>query len=182
MNDDTTSGDVPMTGNGQNIEARQRARLQTVLDAYGADPARWPEQDRSELASLLEQDTELSDLIGGVRALDRVLDHATAPQARDGAVARILAAATADEDGTVIPLDAARTLHRDTVTVPQRVAWPVAALMAASLLVGAFLGQTDFLTGNGTGTFLTADTTFDEIDDALLGLSSGVIPFTEETL
>ena len=171
-----------MTGNGHNIEARQRARLQAVLDAYGADPARWPEPERSELASLLERDTELSDLIGEVRALDRALDHATAPQVRDGAVARVLAAATDDDDGTVIPLDAARTLHRDTVSVPQRVAWPVAGLMAASLLVGAFLGQTDFLTGTGTGTFLTADTTFDEIDDALLGLSSGVIPFTEETL
>ena len=135
-----------------------------------------------ELAPFLERNTELSELIGEGRALDRVLDHATAPQARDDAVARVMAAAMADDEGTVIPLETARTLHRDAASLPRRMAWPAAGLMAASLLLGAFLGQTDFLTGTGTGTFLTADTTFDEIDDALLGLSSGVIPFTEETL
>lgn len=171
-----------MTGNGHTIEARQRARLEAVLDAYGADPARWPEADRSELAPLLVGDADLSEKTGEARALDRVLDHASAPRARDGAVADILAAAMADDDRTVIPLDAARTLHHDAVSVPRRVAWPVAGLMAASLLIGAFLGQTNFLVGAGTGTFLTADTALDQIDDALLGLSGGVIPFTEETL
>ena len=171
-----------MTGNGSGSEARRRARLQAVLDAYGADIERWPEADRTELAPLLTQDADLSDLIGEARALDRVLDHATAPQASGRAVADVLAAANAEENSTVIPLDRTRTLHRDARSVPGRVAWPVAGLMAASLLIGAFLGQTNFLVGAGSGTFLTADTTFDEIDDALLGLSSGVIPFTEETL
>ena len=171
-----------MTGNGPTIDARQRARLQVVLDTYGADPMRWPEADRSELAPLLAEGADLSEKIGEVRALDRVLDHASTPQARDGVVADILAAAMADDDRTVVAFDAARTLHRDSLSVPRRVAWPVAGLMAASLLIGAFLGQTNFLVGAGTGTFLTADTTFDQIDDALLGLSGGVIPFTEETL
>jgi len=171
-----------MTGNGNTIEARQRARLQAVLDTYGADPSRWPEADRSELAGLLAEDAGLSENLGEARALDRVLDHASVPHARDGAVADILAAAMADDDRNVVPFDTARTLHRDALSVPRRVAWPVAGLMAASLLIGAFLGQTNFLVGAGTGTFLTADTTPDQIDDALLGLSGGVIPFTEETL
>ena len=171
-----------MTGSGSGFEARQRKRLQAVLDAYGADPARWPEADRTELADLLSQDADLSDLIGEARALDRVLDHASVPHAHNRAVANVLAAAKADENSTVIPLDRARTPHRESRSVPRRVAWPVVGLMAASLLIGAFLGQTNFLVGADTGTFLTADTTFDEIDDALLGLSSGVIPFTEETL
>ena len=171
-----------MTDKATETEAARRARLQAVLDAYGADPERWPERDRAELADLLAQDTGISQAVDDARALDRLLDQASAPRVRDGAAAGILAVLNEDGEAAVVPFETARRADRGAAAMRRRLAWPAAGLMAASLLVGVFLGQSEFLNDTVAGTFLTADSAFDEIDDALFGLRGGVIPFTEDTL
>jgi hypothetical protein len=68
-------------------------RFAALLDAYGADPARWPEDERPAALALLEASADARARQRDAAALDAVLD--TAPPARpsDLLVARVLAAA-----------------------------------------------------------------------------------------
>ena len=71
------------------------AALAALLEAYGADPARWPQEKRRAAEQLVARDPRARALLGEAQALDRLLD--AAPGAEAGRVAalstRILAAA-----------------------------------------------------------------------------------------
>lgn len=124
-------------------------RLLAVIDAYGADPARWPEAERAGLEAVARA-PEASRLLAEARALDAVLARSPALDAGvlDDLKSRIVA--KADESGRVTQRPAMpRSVtslgdrRRMPVTQSLRAAWPAAAALAASLLVGAFFGASE---------------------------------------
>ena len=52
----------------------QRARLQRLIDAYGADPARWPAAERDAAKRLLAETPAMSARLEDAARLDRALD------------------------------------------------------------------------------------------------------------
>ena len=117
------------------------ARLETVFDTYGADPARWPEDERAGLEHLIDSDERAARLAAEAAALDRVMAHDPAGDANEGLKRRILAAAVNDggREARVVPMTASRR-PAATVAISRRAAlWPAAAL-AASFALGLYLG------------------------------------------
>ena len=133
-----------MAENGPKRAARDR--LEAVIAAYGADPARWPQGDRALAPLLLEGD--LSVPLEEARILDAALARATRPAAPAGAAERLIARLD-DLPGIVVSWarrDRARTRLWRAV-LPGRVA--VATALAASLALGFYLGasgNSDWLT------------------------------------
>ncbi len=54
-------------------------RLETVLAAFGADPNRWPMEERIELRDMVDTDPTAQQLIHDAAALDAMLDLAPPP-------------------------------------------------------------------------------------------------------
>jgi hypothetical protein len=165
------------------------ALLKTTLDAYGANPERWPLARRAQLIALTQSDPAAASLLGEARAVDRLLEVtavAQRPEVPLDLVARIMTTATNPTDGQgaqipavrsgharggeVVHLDRTRPLQTDAVRTvrptlsafKQAGCWPAAAMLAASLLVGVFIG--------GTGQLSSTVTQL----NALLGDSSSV--------
>jgi hypothetical protein len=123
-------------------------RLQAVLAAYGADPARWPESDRDLAPLLAVPHPDVAGSLEDARSLDSALAHASRPEA-PAAVANRLVAGVTGAPGNVAAFDlhaTARSPARRT-TFSGRLA--VAMSLAASLVLGIYLGasgQSDWLT------------------------------------
>lgn len=148
-------------------QASEMDALVHRLEVSGADRTRWPAQERLRFAPLIAQNEEARRLLAETAALDRLLDHAPAPDTGRTAalVDRIVAAAEAEGTGSakVVTFQAApgkartgRALLRD------RTMWQAAALLAASLFVGAFVGTSGLLQ-SGVGTFVQVA----DVDDSL---------------
>jgi len=106
-----------------------QGRLLEIIAAYGADPRRWPEAERSEAEALLARSEPARAALAEARALDGLLDGlpALAPEiAASTLAARAIAAGQ-------------RPLAR-----PARGGWlwlaPSAAGLAAAALAGFFIG------------------------------------------
>jgi len=69
------------------------ARFTALLDAYGAEPARWPERERAAALTLLARSPEAHAQRDEAAVLDALLDRAPAPPPPPALAARILAAA-----------------------------------------------------------------------------------------
>ncbi len=122
------------------------ARLAEVIAAYGADPARWPEEVRSaEAQDLARRDPALLAIAAEEAALDAVLALAktetAAPAASSALRARLLQAAPVPADGAV----ARRPTPARPLRLPTFEAWlrPAGALVAAVFLLtlGAGAGR-----------------------------------------
>lgn len=129
-----------MTDNETNGDLR---RLEQALDLYGANLARWPNDERRALEPLIAKSNTARRMVGEARAVDRLLDMAPATVAREDLVNRIVEKAKADRGHSgakVIRFRpgalAARAGWRANWT------WPSAALLAASLLLGLYVGAT----------------------------------------
>jgi hypothetical protein len=124
-------------------------RLQAVLAAYGADPARWPESDR-ELAPLLAAaDPSLTTSLENARSLDAALAHASRPVAPAAAAQRLVARASMKRRATSSPSPRAARNERPHRARRLSGRLAVAASLAASLALGIYLGasgQSDWLT------------------------------------
>jgi len=110
------------------MDPKQSARLTGLMEAFGADPARWPPEER-QLAALVSA----ADL-GEAREIDAILAHAAQPSIdearRMAAMSRIMMAAAGTK----------------AVSVPRpRRAWsawaPAATALAASFAFGIYLGS-----------------------------------------
>lgn len=131
------------------------AELAGLLDAWGGSPERWPPETRRRIEAIVGMEPDAQRMLAEARAVDRLFDlgrdaDAALPAARRSALAnRIVAAAIADarsaancaapalNEGRVVPLQ--RTPR--TRPIPAiRGEWRAAALMAASLLLGVYLG------------------------------------------
>ncbi|MFV3131376.1 hypothetical protein [Niveispirillum sp. KHB5.9] len=154
-------------------EAMGMAAFQALLEQYGAEPRRWPDDLRASAESLLALSVEARAEQHRAATLDALLDRLEAPAVSDARVARVVAGALAD---LAVP-----GMVRARVPFPRRVAdllaplalaWPraagLAACTAAGILVGAFTPVTSTAAG-GTGAEGTvAAATANDLPTALL--------------
>jgi hypothetical protein len=87
-------------------------RFAALLDAYGADPERWPDAERDEARALLDRSADARARRDAAAALDALLDRATTVQPARGLAERILADAPRPR---VVPLR--RPLRRQIAAV-----------------------------------------------------------------
>jgi hypothetical protein len=97
-------------------------RFAALLDAYGADPARWPDAERAGAHALLDRSAEARARRDAAAALDALLDRAAAVQPSSALAARILA-------------QAPRAARAKVVRLRARVAAVVGLAAAASLAI-----------------------------------------------
>ncbi len=69
-------------------------RLRRLLEAYGAEPARWPEAERQAALTLLATHSNAVRLRAEAAELDAWLDEAAVPQPSPELMADVLAAAS----------------------------------------------------------------------------------------
>jgi hypothetical protein len=125
-------------------------QLQETLGLAGANAARWPATSRARLAAFVESDAEAGSLFAEAKALDKILSHAPGGSPSPAAEARILAAAAALPQNAFAPVEGGSfvgggrngTLARAYRMVPRPSLWGGAALMAASLVLGIYIGAT----------------------------------------
>lgn len=160
-------------------QAEPMAELTRLLETWGATPARWPPHVRLRIEQLSTAGAEASAALAEALALDCVLDRvgdapATLSPAKASALAdRIVMAALAEETvrpvapsaiGATAQVIQLSTRPRVPYAAPAGRRWQAAALMAASLLAGLYLG------GN-----LNLAPVFQELADAI-GLSTLIDP------
>ena len=105
------------------------ARLAQLLDAYGADPRRWPAEERQPALALLSRSAAARALRDDAAALDTLLDTSVAPAPAPQLMAAILAAAE-------------RPGWRQWLAElwPLGPAWQPASAFAAAILLGIAVG------------------------------------------
>lgn len=137
--------------------------LEQVLDRFGADRTRWPAPVRRDFAGLIARDDGAKARLREAEALDKLLDLAPQPTIDTRALASRIVAAARAETPAVSPLKARVAWAR----LDRRAAeaqWPAAAVLAASLVLGAFFGL--------SGTFdsavepLVADASYEMVPDS----------------
>lgn len=149
--------------------------LEQVLDTFGADRTRWPAPVRRNFAGLLAESADAKQRLREAEALDRLLDLAPEPKVDTRALAdRILAAADAD---IRLPRRAAASRGPRRAFDTGSAQWPAAALLAASLVLGAFSGLSGAF--NSTVGTLVADAQYDTASDS--EIDSGQIALDNET-
>ena len=128
--------------------------FEQLLDVYGGDRTRWPLNARAGAAARLASDAEARLLLAEAVALDTVLAHAPEPDvAATTALADRIVAATRRAPRLVAsteqaaPRVSAASKARVAPGGTQHDLWRGAALVAASLLIGIFVGQSQFGAG-----------------------------------
>ncbi len=170
--------------------------LASLLDTYGADTTRWPRHAQARAGVLLASDARAGRLLAEAKALDALLGHAPVPpQERRVALAdRIVAQAVG-----AVPQDKARRAPSSGIVIPwpgasreraapvwqsrRRPAWSAAALLAASLVVGVFVGTQDLAPSavNSLMEAVAMDSDFDQTA-AAIGSDGLAIVLDEEFL
>jgi hypothetical protein len=145
--------------------------LDQVLDTFGADRTRWPAPVRRNFAGLLAESARARERLREAEALDRLLDLAPTPKVDTRALADRIMTATQGEP---------RVLPRAPITRNGRrsydagAVWPAAAMLAASLVIGVFVGLSGAFTGT-VGTLVAAsqyDAPENELDAGRIALDS----------
>ena len=123
--------------------------LTNMLDAWGGAPARWPADVGRRIGEIVDAEPGAQTLLTQARALDRLLDRGRSASAQvpRGLADRIVAAAMAAPPAASTTAERA---HTNVIALPvrprpqavpaMRGQWRTAALLAASLLVGIYLG------------------------------------------
>ena len=138
------------SGNKDNSKSDLR-RLKEVLDIYGSVSELWPETDRIRLLKIVSQSRQAHTLFREAEVLDQLIQAAREIRIPDDLNHRILASVLNAErsikevDGAhldnVVPLSAYR--HESLPIGRWKKLFPAAALMAASLLIGIYIGYSD---------------------------------------
>ena len=111
-------------------------RFRELVEAYGAEPGRWPTNERGAAEALLAQDTEAARLRGRAAALDAMLDKASLPEAAFDAE-RLIAAVTAEPQRT-----AEIVTLRPAIKQSGSGFWLKVASLAAAAAIGFLVGVT----------------------------------------
>ena len=78
---------------GTSTEREALARFEALLDAYGAEPRRWPADRRAAAEALLARSAEAQALHAAAARLDSLIDTAAVESAPAHLVGRVIAAA-----------------------------------------------------------------------------------------
>jgi hypothetical protein len=119
------------------------AALEQALERYGSDRTRWPAPVRRAVAGLLTENAGAQRRLAEAEALDRLLDLMPEPQVETRALAdRIMAAVEAEQPagGSAAPVARVAWARLARDGAGRETPWPAAALLAASLVLGAFIG------------------------------------------
>ncbi len=165
---------------------RDKRPLAEIISIYGVDPGKWPAEyaKRYETAG---EDVQVGALLRQEEALDRLLDALPGAPVPDGAIDRLLARvgdeAKVTDDSVVVPFapPTRRSGYADGSGVHSRLR-PAAALLAASLLVGVYVGQSDLLSSTTGSFFTTIDSSSDVVEEAFYWLSLDESILTEGIL
>jgi hypothetical protein len=115
------------------------------IDVYGADRTRWPLNSRASAASFLAVSAEARRLLAEAEAFDTVLSRTSDARVTDlTKLAARIVANRGDQVGAVASKSNALDSGLVTARRGQKIRhdlWPGAALLAASLMVGVILGQ-----------------------------------------
>ena len=118
-------------------------RFRELLDAYGAEPRRWPANERAMAEALLAREPEARALRAKAAAIDGLLDRAT-PLSPPIIDAEVLAGRiTANAQAQVIPLHPARRAPANTF-------WLKVASLAAAAIIGFLIGVTQLVNPGDT--------------------------------
>lgn len=113
-------------------------RFRKLLGSYGANPERWPEDERAAAVALLAASSEARALRDQAETLDRMLDTYRVDAADDRLPAQILAAPhnPAFAPAGFDPKAGRREVH-------WRGIWPRFAALAGACVLGFIIGTTD---------------------------------------
>jgi hypothetical protein len=106
------------------MDETAKKRMQKILKAYGADPARWPAGTRLPEGALYADAKAANEI-------DSILDLARAPAPAPDAIAKLMAS---------LPKQAADVVPFRTPRSKPRLGWAWAMPLAASLMLGIYLG------------------------------------------
>lgn len=130
-------------------------RLQSLIDAYGADPERWPTDERAAALLLVASSAEAREYLRSAERLDALLDQAP-----------LRPVVTIDPAAMAARIT--RTPARQPVVRPSRgisswlgFGWPNLAALAAAAIVGFMIGWTDL---NSTMASTTSNASRDVLD------------------
>lgn len=124
------------------MSASSQERLKQVLASYGADPARWPADERASLENAFHR-TAPEDLpeLAEAREIDAVLSAVPEVSVPDAALARILETASEYPKAEIVQFGERKAARKSVFdTFRLRDALPLGAALAASLLLGVFAG------------------------------------------
>lgn len=119
------------------------ARFAALLDAYGADPARWPEGERAAALAFLDADPAARQARADAARLDAVLDRAPVEPPSAALMDRVLAAAPPARPAPPQPRalgPGGRIVGWLGALVPGAGAWQPTAALAAALVLGLAVG------------------------------------------
>ncbi|MGI9387517.1 MAG: hypothetical protein ACR2OX_08805 [Methyloligellaceae bacterium] len=133
-----------MTGQGTYTDLDY---LAWTIARFGADLDRWPDEDRRALKHLIDSSSDASRMLEEARAVDRLLDMAPDVRASEDLVSRIVAAAARDRGHIDADVIRFRPRAKSGTAEPWRRnwTWPSAAVLAASLLLGLYIGAAGFI-------------------------------------
>jgi hypothetical protein len=118
-------------------------RLMTIVDAYGASPARWPQDERQAAETFAAANPAAQALLASARALDEALDGS----ARFAPSAELYGRALASFDAVMARPSVRRVIDRIAYFFwPDAPLWKPSAALAASLAAGLLLGAMSPLT------------------------------------
>ncbi|WP_084419545.1 hypothetical protein [Henriciella litoralis] len=112
-------------------------RLFVLIEAYGAEPGAWPEDERAAAERLLASDpSRFASALEDARALDLVIEQDAFVEPPAGLAERLLADAPAapQQRGGILQSLAG-------LIMPNGIRWPAGAALA-SLVMGLFVGYT----------------------------------------
>lgn len=78
---------------GTSSERTALAQFEALLDAYGAEPRRWPAERRAQSEALLARSAEAQALHAAAARLDALIDTAAVESAPAHLIGRVIAAA-----------------------------------------------------------------------------------------
>ena len=166
-------------------DTAELAAFEVHLEVHGARTERWSEAARERFKPLMERNARARELLAEARALEKLLDRAPLPNVdRMEALAnRIVAMAAAEKasqpsTGNVVDLAARRQAR--AMRAP-RSRWQVASALAASLLVGIYLGASPPVT-SAIETIAAAVGLEDVAEDADLVLMYSAVADEEELI
>ncbi|QJE74700.1 hypothetical protein HHL28_18010 [Aerophototrophica crusticola] len=110
--------------------------LAFLLDAYGAEPARWPAEQRAAALALVLASPEARLLLEEAKAVDRLLDREPTPAVGLDRVGRVVAATLA-----ALPAEPRRGAWQALLALfAPRPGWAPAAALAACAAAGVLVG------------------------------------------
>jgi len=124
-------------------------QLETALDAFGANPARWPVDRRARLSAFVESDEDALRRFRDAKAFERLIGQAPQGASSTDLENRIVNAALVlpqqrgDERSKIVSFASAvrqdKPIVRGQSEGGRRPVWG-AAMLAASLMIGVYIG------------------------------------------